>query len=75
MKERVKDLMELHKLGITIFLSPAECADVMGITTRALASRRWRNEAHPPCYRVGRLIRYKLNEVVEWMEYEGVPGS
>lgn len=71
---RVKELMEAYRQGVPMYLNSPEAAAVMGMTDRALQNRRFRKLNSPPYLKVGRLVRYKLDEVVSWMNYEAVPG-
>ena len=74
MKERIKELMEMYQQEITVFITSKDAAAIMGVSNGALANRRYRKENSPPYFRVGSLVRYKLSDVVEWLEYEMVPG-
>jgi len=71
---RVMELMEANVQGVPMFINSEEAAAVMGMTGRALQNRRFRKLNSPPYLKVGRLVRYRLDEVVSWMNYEAVPG-
>ncbi len=49
------------------YLSTAECAKLLGLTTGALHTRRCRGSA-PPCVRLGRTVRYRLSDVERWLD-------
>lgn len=46
---------------------PADVAEYLGITVANLARWRWEGSG-PPYRRVGRLIRYRWDEVDQWVE-------
>jgi excisionase family DNA binding protein len=48
-------------------LRPHELAAFLGIPLRTIYRWRSRHEG-PPSYRVGRHIRYRLNEVEQWLD-------
>jgi predicted DNA-binding transcriptional regulator AlpA len=71
--ERVKELMEMSKQGLEMFITVNECAAIMGCSVGALATRKWRGAA-PPYLKMGPyLIRYKLSDVVTWMNGQTIP--
>lgn len=48
-------------------LSTKELARILNISHRTLENMRLR-ERGPPYLRIGRVIRYEMNEVLKWME-------
>jgi predicted DNA-binding transcriptional regulator AlpA len=48
-------------------LTEVEIADFLKLSTRTLQSWRVKNDG-PPFIRVGRAIRYRLRDVVRWIE-------
>jgi excisionase family DNA binding protein len=48
-------------------LTEVEAADLLKLSTRTLQSWRIKTEG-PPFVRVGRAIRYRLRDVVTWIE-------
>lgn len=66
--ERIKFMMEMYSNGVPIYISSSESAAIIGITNSALENRRFRKEG--PCYlKIGHLIRYRLDEVISWMNH------
>jgi len=66
--ERVKELMEMNKQGLEMFITINECAALTGTSVGALATRRWRGE-EPRWLKMGKhLIRYDLSDVIAWMK-------
>lgn len=50
-----------------VLLSPAELARLLSVPVATLY--RWRSQHdRPPGFRVGRHVRYRLDEVQEWLE-------
>jgi predicted DNA-binding transcriptional regulator AlpA len=55
-------------------LTTSETADRLGIRSELLAQWRYQRTG-PPFHRLGRLVRYDLNEIDAWLEDQRVaPG-
>lgn len=49
------------------YLTPQEAADLLGVATKTLA--QWRTQKRgPKFYHVGRLVRYRAEDINEWVE-------
>lgn len=48
-------------------LSPRQLADYLGVPVKTLYDWRWKGEG-PPGYRVGRHVRYRVEDVEAWLE-------
>lgn len=48
-------------------VSPAECAERIGLKPSTLRNQRWRGDG-PPFVRVGGRVRYRLVDIAEWLE-------
>ena len=55
-----------------MFLTPREAAELLGLSVRQLAHLR-RTGQGPDYYRFGRLVRYRLQDLLEWAETPGNP--
>lgn len=50
-----------------IVVNEHEAAYMLGLSTKTLQARRYRH-LPPRYYKVGRSIRYKLDDLMEWIE-------
>lgn len=51
----------------SVLLSPAELAGLLGVPVATIY--RWRSQHDgPPGFRVGRHVRYRLDDVQEWLD-------
>jgi excisionase family DNA binding protein len=50
------------------FFSPRELSEYLDIPYATLAAWRCRGEGGPPWYRFGRRVRYRLDDVLAWIE-------
>jgi predicted DNA-binding transcriptional regulator AlpA len=53
------------------YISDTEWEKISGIKRQTSANRRHLGEG-PPYYKVGRSVRYKLSEVLAWLEHHRV---
>ncbi len=51
----------------TTTFSPTETAKRIGVTSETLANWRWRGDGPPFC-RVGRRVRYRLQDLAAWLD-------
>lgn len=57
----------IQTIAVPVLVTPAECAAILKVTPDVLA--RWRTKGHGPAFRrVGRLIRYEISDVTDWLE-------
>ena len=50
-----------------ISLSEKEASSILGLTVKSLQKRRW--EGLPPPYlKIGRKVRYRLSDILEYLE-------
>ncbi len=47
-------------------LKPTDLSEWLGVSLSTLYSWRWRGEG-PPGFRVGRLVRYRVEDVERWL--------
>ena len=53
------------------YLTPAEVSRLTGLGLKTLEGMRAKRRG-PPFYKIGRLVRYQLNDVYVWIEREHV---
>jgi len=53
------------------YLTTAQAAQMTGFTEKALGSLRNRREG-PRYFKVGRLVRYRTEDIKLWIEQEGI---
>lgn len=58
--------MKAKRHGNTTLISARGTAAILGVTTATLANYRWQGRG-PRFIRVGRLIRYRLDDVERWI--------
>jgi predicted DNA-binding transcriptional regulator AlpA len=57
------------------YLGPAEVEEITGFKKQTLANQRFRGDGMPYC-KVGRAVRYKLSDVLAYMERHRIdPGA
>ena len=48
-------------------VTEVQAAEILQVSTRTLQSWRYRGEG-PPYFRMGRLVRYRLSDLAEWLD-------
>jgi excisionase family DNA binding protein len=61
--------MSKTTLSNPVYLTPAEVSRLTGLGLKTLEAMRAKRRG-PPYYKVGRLVRYGLNDVYVWIERE-----
>lgn len=49
-------------------LDPIGCAEFIGVTTKTLAAWRCSGRYNLPFVRVGRVIRYRMKDILRWLD-------
>ena len=69
---KVKHQLPEH-LGVPRFISEAGLAEIAGLSSRTL--QKWRLFGHGPAYyRIRGAVRYRLDEVLDYINRGKVPG-
>ena len=55
-----------------MFLTPREASDLLGLSAERLSGYRRRRQG-PDYYKFGRLVRYRLQDLLEWAEARRSP--
>lgn len=48
-------------------LTPAELADIVGLSTQTIYNRRYHGASLPPCVQLGRMVRFPIAGVEAWI--------
>ena len=54
------------------YLTPEQVAKLTGFSPKSLESRRYKGTG-PKCHRIGRRVRYHIDDVRAWIESGGAP--
>lgn len=53
-----------------------ELAEMLGLSPATLARWKWAGEDGPPCIKIGRTVRYRHDDVMQWLyRRAGIDGS
>jgi len=44
-----------------------ELAEMLGLSPATLARWKWAGEDSPPCIKIGKSVRYRREDVMEWL--------
>lgn len=53
-------------------ITPEEAAEYSGVDVKTLAVWRCKGRYNLPYYKIGRLIKYKMSDLVNWVEQRTV---
>lgn len=54
------------------FLTPSEAAEMLGVKVNTLAVWRCKHKKKIPFYKIGRAIKYKNQDLLDWIESQKV---
>jgi predicted DNA-binding transcriptional regulator AlpA len=73
-KEGGKEMAQNTDQTNRLIFNEYEIAEMLGVSVRTLQMRRMR-QLDPPYYKVGKSVRYRLDDVTAWLENQRVePG-
>jgi len=60
--------METQEVNIPTLLNQRQVAELVGKSEAWLERSRWSGSGGPPYRKIGRSVRYHLEDVLEWLE-------
>ena len=65
---RVADLLRNRQCIVPEFINPMQASTFLSLPHRTLENLRVVGRDGPPFSRIGRLVRYRVSDLVAWME-------